>query len=221
MWIKICANTNLEDALLATELGADAVGFVFAASPRRVTAEQVGKITPHLPALVEKIGVFYSLDANEIGDAVRVAGLTGVQLHGGHSADVVRALREDFGEGLRIVQTNHWRVGSQDLSGFAAELQKLSGEAEIDAVLVDSRTAVADGGTGVTFDWEAAREALAALGIKPLIVAGGLNANNVAQAIAVLQPWGVDVASGVETSPGVKDPGKLKSFLEHSRNAGR
>jgi phosphoribosylanthranilate isomerase len=83
MWIKICANTNLEDAKLAAELGADALGFVFAPSPRRVTSAEVAKITPHLPSAVERVGVFHAVDAYEIARAAHEAGLTAVQLHSG------------------------------------------------------------------------------------------------------------------------------------------
>ena len=93
MWIKICANTNLDDAALAVELGADALGFVFAPSSRRVTAQQVAAITAELPAAVEKIGVFGTLDFEEIASMVRIAGLTGAQLHGGFSARGIAALK--------------------------------------------------------------------------------------------------------------------------------
>jgi phosphoribosylanthranilate isomerase len=219
MWVKICANTNLADAQLAAELGADAVGFVFAPSPRRVTVEQVAAMTPHLPDSVERIGVFHEFDVDKICETARGAGLTGVQLHGGYAKEFVAALVERLGTAVRILQTNHWRIGGQGTEAFAAELALLREEPGIDGVLVDSRTAVADGGTGVAFDWEAAREALSALEEKPLIVAGGLNAGNVATAIRVLRPWGVDVASGVEASPGKKDAVKLREFILAARKA--
>jgi phosphoribosylanthranilate isomerase len=221
MFIKICANTNFEDAQLAAELGADAVGFVFAQSPRRVTAEQAAEITKDLPKAIEKIGVFSAAEIETIAEIVRAAGLTGVQLHFPPMLHVIAALRSEFGEKFRIVQTNHWRAGGQTGSAFAEELRQLRSVAEIDAVLVDSRTAVADGGTGVVFDWLAAREALLELGAKPLIIAGGLNAANVGQAIAVLRPWGVDVASGVEASPGKKDPQRLREFIAAARSTER
>jgi phosphoribosylanthranilate isomerase len=221
MFIKICANTNLEDALLAVELGADAVGFVFAKSPRQVTADIVASITSELPDRVERIGVFSDEQLGDISSIVRIAGLSGVQLHGGHSEVVTKSLRAEFGSDLRIIQTNHWRVGGQVPAAFADELRILSMAQEVDTVLVDSRTAVADGGTGIRFDWDAARSALNALGDKPLIVAGGLNPENVAQAISTLRPWGVDVASGVEASVGKKDPARVREFIENARKAGR
>ena len=219
MWIKICANTNLDDTLLAARLGADAVGFVFAPSPRQVTGAQVAAITPHLPPSIERIGVFNTLDPAEIIAAVQQAHLTGVQLHGRYSASLVDALTAEFPAGLRIIQTNHWRIGAQDASTFALKLSTLSLIPAIDAVLVDSRTAVAGGGTGVSFDWQAARSALTSLAPKPLIVAGGLTPANVAEAITTLHPFGVDVASGVESHPGQKDPAKVHAFITTARAA--
>ena len=222
MWVKICAKTNAEDVNRAAELGANAVGFVFAKSPRRVNATKVDEITKELRerwSTVERIGVFSFAEIEAISETVKTARLTGVQLHGGYSEHLVEALREEFGGDLRIIQTSYWRVGGQVPSAFAAGLKQLSLAADVDDVLVDSRTAVADGGTGIAFDWEAAREALSSLGKKPLIVAGGLNPGNVTEAIRVLDPWGVDVASGVEASPGVKDEARLRGFIEAARGA--
>ena len=211
MWIKICGNTNLEDTRLAAELGADAVGFVFAPSPRRVTTEHVAAIVPHLPEAVAKVGVFVTQDFDEIAETVRGAGLTGMQL-GGFDPHLVVRLAEAFPE-LLIVQTAHWMAGTQTATDFANSLHQIRGASGIDAVLIDSRTVTASGGTGITFDWQAARRALAALGTLPYIVAGGLNPGNVADAISVLRPWGVDVASGVEAHPGRKDPEKVAAFI--------
>lgn len=220
MWIKICANTNLDDAVLAVELGADALGFVFAPSSRRVTAQQVAAITAQLPATIEKIGVFDTLDFEEIASMVRIAGLTGAQIHrgfsGGFSAKGIAALKIQLPQ-LRIIQTTHWKDEGQSAVEFSQQLVEINETAGIDAVLVDSRTANASGGTGVAFDWSAARKALAAPGHKRIIVAGGLNPDNVHQAIALLQPWGVDVASGVESRPGKKDPEKLAAFIACAR----
>jgi phosphoribosylanthranilate isomerase len=221
MFIKICANTNLEDARLAAQRGADAVGFVFAPSPRRVNVEEAAAITAQLPESMKKIGVFSTLDLDEIATTVQQAHLDGVQLHGGFAEPLVRWLRQHFGQQLQIIQTNSWRVGSQNASAFASELKALSAVPQIDSVLIDSRTMVADGGTGVVFDWEAARDAVRELGDKPLIVAGGLHAGNVSAAIAMLKPWGVDVASGVESAPGRKDPERLRQFIAAAREAER
>jgi phosphoribosylanthranilate isomerase len=218
VWVKICANTNLEDALLAAELGADAVGFVFAPSKRQITLEQVAAIVPHFPRHLEKIGVFMTRDAAEIAATARAAGLTGVQLHGGFDLELARQLRAQLGEAATIIQTIHWRVdGEANNSGeIAAQLKAIALEPAIDRVLIDSKTAKGDGGTGVRFDWSAAHETLSSFQGK-LIVAGGLRPDNVAAAIDALQPWGVDVASGVEAEPGRKDREKLLHFLQRAR----
>lgn len=220
MWIKICANTNLEDALLAAELGANAVGFVFAASKRQVTAAQVAAITSNLPSTLEKIGVFTTLDAGEIAEIVRASGLTGAQLHGAFNPALARSLRQDLGEGISITQTVHWKVDGEtnNAEELSAQLKAIAKEPAIDRTLIDSKSAKGEGGTGVRFDWSEARETLAQFQGK-LIVAGGLRPGNVAAAIATLHPWGVDVASGVEAAPGKKDREKLLSFIETARNA--
>jgi len=214
LWIKICANTSLEDALLAVEAGADAVGFVFAPSPRRVTATQVASIVSHLPPTVEKIGVFVDATLDEIYATVRVCGLTGVQLHSEAGPELPARLRERLGPELRILRVVHFGPGAAEQAAAHAR------DPNVDAVLVDSRTAVAVGGTGVAFDWAAARETVfASKEARRQIAAGGLNPANVAEAIAALSPWGVDVASGVEASPGRKDPEKVREFVAQARAA--
>lgn len=216
LWIKICATTSLEDAQLAAEADADAIGFVFAPSPRRVTAEQVAAITPHLPATIEKIGVFVDAPLEEIEEAVRACGLTGVQLHSEAAPHAPRDLRGRFGPSLKILRVVHF--GAQAAERAAA----LDEDADVDAILVDSRTPTAAGGTGITFDWPSARDTLFQSGkARKRIVAGGLTPRNVAQAIATLRPWGVDVASGVESAPGRKDPDKVRAFVANARAASR
>lgn len=223
MWIKICANTNLEDAALAAELGADAVGFVFAPSKRQVTPAQVAAITPHLPTTVERVGVFYSHDPKEIAQAVAQAGLTAVQLHGGLDNDLTSRLTDLLAGSARIIQTLHWVIDSPASEPSSAiqlqqQLFHIAASGLSDRVLIDSKVGTAGGGTGVSYDWLAARHAFASApsGLH-LIVAGGLRPDNVAQAIAHLQPWGVDVASGVESSPGRKDPARLAAFINNAR----
>ena len=222
MWIKICANTNLEDAQLAAELGADAVGFVFAPSPRQVTAADVSHITPHLPEGVECVGVFPALPAQEIATAAQEAGLNAVQLHGGVSLELVRQLDEIFNGQVRLIQTVHWDVDGDGANAAAVvqQLREIAADGIVSRVLIDSKVGAATGGTGVPFDWNAARLALAeaANGLK-LIVAGGLNRDNVAEAIRGMAPWGVDVASGVEQSPGRKDREKLSAFIRAARES--
>jgi phosphoribosylanthranilate isomerase len=219
MFIKICANTNLDDAALAAELGADAVGFVFAPSKRRVTASQVAAITPHLPASVETIGVFYERDPQAIAQAMQVASLSGAQLHSDYDPEIVSSLREQVERPITIFQTVHWNVGAQAVEDFAARLEAVRSGGLVDAVLIDARVGAESGGTGHTFDWSAARDVLRPLGDLRVIVAGGLRPDNVAEAIRMLAPWGVDVASGVEAEPGRKDPEKLRAFLANARHA--
>jgi phosphoribosylanthranilate isomerase len=221
MWVKICGNTNLEDAALAAELGADALGFVFAPSKRQVTAAQVAAITPHLPAGVERVGVFYSHDPEEIAGVVQAAGLTTVQLHGGFDEELLEDMSEILVPGVQIIQTLHWTIGKEATDSaekLAAEIERIAELGIADRVLIDSKVGTAGGGTGVAFDWTRARSlfASAPVGLH-LILAGGLKPENVAQAIGELAPWGVDVSSGVEASPGRKAPERLTRFLENAR----
>ena len=213
LWIKICGNTSLADAQLAADAGANAVGFVFAPSPRRVTPDEVARITPHLPASIEKIGVFVNDDFATIAAAVELAGLTGVQVHSGGPDALTKQLREQFGADLRILRVIHFGEDA------ARQLEAARADASIDGVLVDSRTATAVGGTGIAFDWQAASATMfSGKNSLKLIAAGGLNPENVADAIATLNPWGVDVVTGVESSPGRKDADKVRAFVIHARS---
>jgi len=214
IWVKICGNTSLEDAWLAAEAGADAVGFVFATSPRHVTAEQVASISPRLPDALEKIGVFVGSSLDEIEATVRACRLTGVQLHAEGGANLPVQLRERLGPRLRILRVVHFG------SAVAEQVAALAQDKNIDAVLVDSRTATAVGGTGIAYDWDMAANSLfGSPGELRLIAAGGLTPENVFEAIARLNPWGVDVASGVEAAPGRKDPDKVRVFVAKARAA--
>jgi phosphoribosylanthranilate isomerase len=244
MWTKICANTNLHDAQLAAELGADAVGFVFAPSKRQVTIAQVAAITPHLPDAVQKIGVFATGPdnnlnpgaapqalANTIASAVREAGLTGAQLHGSPDPALIEHLTAELEGRTRLLQVVGYEAGPADPAAeqrFLAELRLALPQPGLWAVLLDARQSGVSGGLGVAFDWtraailveQASREAHTLCPALPrLIVAGGLRAENVGDAIAALHPDGVDVASGVEASPGSKDPVRLRAFLSAVRSA--
>jgi phosphoribosylanthranilate isomerase len=217
IWIKICGNTSLEDALLAAEAGADAVGFVFAPSPRQVTAEQVAAITPHLPATVEKIGVFVDAPLEEIVSMVQACGLTGVQLHFNAELGLPARLHERLGADVRILRVV--RFGAETAEQCAAEIAECSQNPYVDAVLVDSKMTEAAGGSGLPFDWIEARKAIFenAEARKRLIVAGGLTPANVADVIGLLRPWGVDVATGVEATPGLKNAAKVREFVNRAR----
>ncbi len=229
MWTKICANTNVDDASMATEMGADAVGFVFAPSKRQVTPEEASEMISGLPPGVEKVGVFATEDPNQVQGCVDVAGLTAVQLHGAYRASIVQHLVEECGEDLKIIQTMAYEldpVNREDSDArFEAALRLVFGDPRVWAVLLDASKGGASGGLGVSFDWERVgkivertRRAFGADAPR-VILAGGLRAENVAQAIAAIDPWGVDVASGVEAEPGKKDPKRLRAFLDAAKGA--
>ncbi|MGA8088941.1 MAG: phosphoribosylanthranilate isomerase [Terracidiphilus sp.] len=215
LWIKICGNTSLEDAMLAAEAGADALGFVFAPSPRRVTHQHVAKIVQNLPTTIEKIGVFVDATFEEIEAIVLACNLSGVQLQFEPKPEIPSQLRDKFGPNLRILRTLHFSPG------IVAQAASLASDRNIDALLVDSRTAAAVGGTGIAFDWNTAADALFGNLDFPhkLIAAGGLTPDNVSEAIATLRPWGVDVVSGVESAPSHKSPEKVCAFVAQARAA--
>ena len=196
--IKICGITNLEDALLAADLGADALGFIFyPKSPRKVAPEAARAIIAQLPPLFTTVGVFVDEDAAAVRELAARLGLDWVQLHGQESPDYCRSLGRRVIKGFRV----------QDQHSLAA-LEAYRGAAQ--ALLLDTYKKGQIGGTGETFNWTLAREAQK---YGPIILAGGLNPENVARAIAAAQPQAVDVASGVEAAPGKKDPEKLKRFF--------
>jgi phosphoribosylanthranilate isomerase len=219
MWVKICGNTNLEDAQLAVEAGADALGFLFAESSRRVTPAQVSAITAHLPVNIEKIGIFDHANFEEIVATVKECGLTGIQMHSSLDPTLSARLREHFSaksaqERMRILGVIHY---SSDLN---TQLRAAQDDPAIDAVLVDSRTATLLGGTGIRFDWHSASHSFRSSASRlRLIAAGGLNPDNVGEAISTLRPWGVDVVTGVEASPGKKDPARVRRFITNARIA--
>lgn len=223
MWIKICANTNVKDALKAAELGADAVGFVFAPSKRRVTAAQVRLIAEELPPTVERVGVFAGSTIEEILVTIEKARLTTVQLHDRVDHEFRRLLRDRLPAEISIIQTVHWPVvtGDFEQDGAASEIGNemaiIAADQAGSRVLIDAKVGAVSGGLGVAFDWRRAREVTQANSSLHVIVAGGLKPDNVAAAIRELEPWGVDVASGVEREPGIKDYDRLKAFLDHAR----
>jgi phosphoribosylanthranilate isomerase len=226
MWIKICGNTNLDDAQMAAQSGANAVGFVFAPSVRQVTPAAVALIAPHLPANIERVGVFPAVaeetGAEEIFHAAEQAGLTAVQLHGGVSLKLLQRLHHLFEGRIKIVQTVHWQVDADADHGTAVsrQLSQITEQGIAERVLIDSKVGLATGGTGISFDWDAARSVFATTADElSLIVAGGLRADNVAEAIHRLNPWGVDVSSGVEAAPGRKSSEKVAAFISNARNA--
>jgi phosphoribosylanthranilate isomerase len=238
-WVKICGTTNLDDALVAVDAGADAVGFVFyEKSPRCVSVETVREITQKLPEQIEKIGVFVMGSSVDAGDALLKAGLTGVQFY--LIADAEGAPRHAFRATSANILSRRPRmmtalpmnvvgIDEEHIQRLASDFSRWgenapSGPREIlHTVVLDSGDLRQPGGTGQRFDWERAvpiAEAMKHSGTN-LVVAGGLTAENVEDAIRTLKPWGVDVASGVEVSPGKKDSAKVRAFLNAVREADR
>jgi phosphoribosylanthranilate isomerase len=216
LWIKICGNTTLDDAKAAVQAGADAVGFVFAPSPRKVTVAQVAAIHKKLPASVEQIGVFVDASVDEIYATVRGCGLTGVQLHFDVEEEFTERLRQRLGPLLRILRVVHYGPRA------AAEADRIATDANVDSILIDTGSAHAAGGTGESFNWtDAARTLFQDAKKSQRIVAGGLTPWNVAEAIATLRPWGLDVASGVEEEPGVKNHDAVAAFVANARAAAK
>ena len=219
-WIKICGITNVEDALMAAEAGANALGFVFyKQSPRNIDPEKAREIMLQLPPEVEKVGVFVDSESPErIVEVAERAELTGVQLHvgssfGGHGQQGWR-----FGNRkvyLALPAAVFLDAGTQ----WVGANQRSSA---ISAIFLDSGTSEQPGGTGKAFDWQKAALLVEAMTkTTNVVVAGGLNPLNVAEAIRILKPWGVDVASGVEVSPSKKDPKKVQAFIAAVRETQR
>jgi len=222
MWIKICGTTSLADAQHAASSGASAIGFILAPSPRRVTVDQVRAIAKHLPRNVERIGVFVEASFEEIVTAVEEADLTGVQLHANNDPDLPRRLRAHFtGPDHPPLSILAVLAFSDDMEPQIATVARDAGRyGAVDALLIDSRSPIGHGGTGTSYDWQAAQHMFRRIAPQlRLIAAGGLNPDNVAEAIRTLTPWGVDVATGVEAAPGRKDPERVAAFVRHAREA--
>ena len=195
--IKVCGLTRLEDALLAASLGADALGFVFwASSPRAISPEAAAAIVLQLPPLVGRVGVFVDASPSEVAAIANTVGLTALQLHGDEQPD-------------RYTQLWLPIMKSIALDDEAARQAAAAWPARF-TVLVDAADREKRGGTGRRANWAHAA-ALAA--IRPVVLAGGLSPDNVGEAIRTVRPWAVDVSSGVESSPGVKDSDALRRFV--------
>jgi phosphoribosylanthranilate isomerase len=217
-WIKICGMTKREDALAAVDAGCDAIGFVFGASPRQVSAITAEAIATALPADIVRVGVFSDHSAEQVEETARQVGLDVIQLHGSETTEFARSLFQHSPDNRPLIFKAVWMVGDD-----GQKLRDFASEEAVDGILLDSavlRAGIREGaelvrgGTGVTLDWNRARDFVSELGARTrLIIAGGLTPANVADAIRILQPWGVDVCSGVERSPGVKDQDKLRAFV--------
>jgi len=199
MFVKICGITNEDDALLAVALGADAVGFVFAPSVRQIAVQKVYDITRRLPAEILTVGVFRDEHPKRVVEMAQSAGLRAVQLHGHESPDDVAQVSQHFRTVIKAVTAG--TVDATRANVFGTSM-----------VLVDAPAP----GSGKMFDWSLAGELPEGLNV---ILAGGLNPENVAAGIHQVRPFGVDVSSGVEASPGRKDPILMKRFIEAARAA--
>jgi len=209
-WIKICGTTNLQDAKESLEAGANALGFIFAPSPRRVDIFGAAAILAELTGDIETVGVFVNEHSRRIGEIVSQVACTGVQLHGDEPPEDMKEYRRTLG-GRQIIKTLH--AGELLEEGGEEKLDRYLA-CDIDAILLDSGSADEPGGTGKKFAWEQVAPLAAKIrDAMPLIIAGGLTAENVAEAIELFKPWGVDVVSGVEFEPGKKSSTKLRNFI--------
>lgn len=203
--VKICGITTPEDAVVADELGAHAVGMIFASSPRRITAEQAKTIHAVLSPWVIRVGVFVDAALDEIASVLDKVPLDAVQLHGSETPEDAAAVRRRFG--VRTIKAI--RVRDQN------SLRRLA-DYDVDAFLLDTYVAGQPGGTGKTFDWSLAVPLVERFRI---ILAGGLTVGNVAEAVSQVKPYAVDVSSGVERSPGRKDHQLVKEFMLEAQRA--
>ena len=198
--IKVCGTTNLKDALFAVDSGADAIGFIFyKKSPRYILQKDAKDIVAKLPPFVETVGVFVNETSDRVNRIAEQCKLTAIQLHGDESPAFCRRIKRRVIKAFRVKDTNSFKgMADYDVSGF----------------LLDSYNDESKGGTGKTFDWNLA---LRAKKQGPIILAGGLNPYNVYTAIHRVKPYGVDVCSGVEKSPGIKDSVKIDEFIKSVR----
>jgi len=193
--IKVCGITNLEDALVAIDSGCDALGFVFTRSPRTISPEEAQIIIERLPSSIKKVGVFVNEDILRVKEIAKICRLDLLQFHGDETPDYCLMFELPIIKAFRIKDK---------------ESMKRLNDYQVAAYLLDSYSEEVYGGTGKGFNWELAKEAKA---FGPIILAGGLNSSNVTRAIKEVEPYGVDVSSGVEESPGQKDHLKIREFI--------
>ncbi len=194
--VKICGITNLEDARVAVEFGADALGFVFAESPRRINPETAAEIVCSLPPFLTCVGLFVDEAPELVGKVARECRLNALQFHGEESPEYCRQFRLKKIKAFRIRDEHSLKV----LSPY-----------QVDAYLLDAWVEGIAGGTGERFNWDLAARAKESG--RTIILAGGLRPDNVAEAIGKVRPYGVDVSTGVESEPGKKDHEKMKEFI--------
>jgi phosphoribosylanthranilate isomerase len=200
---KICGITRIEDALAAVEAGADAIGFVFyAKSPRAVTVQQARAIIQALPPFVTTVGLFVNASRCELGEILDAVPLDLLQFHGDEAVEDCEGWHRPYIKALRV-------KAGDDIAAAVDAYPSASG------VLLDTYVEGVPGGTGEAFDWSLIPQGLS----KPLILAGGLTPENVADAVARVKPYAVDVSGGVEASKGIKDHAKIHAFINAVRKA--
>ena len=199
MFVKVCGITSEEDALLAVAMGADALGFIFAPSPRQITVTLARDIASRVPHDVMTVGVFRGQSPQRVVDTVQEANLRAAQLHSNETPEQTAWVRARVPTVLKA-----FKAGDPNI--------RHAGEYAADMILLDS----ASPGSGQVFDWRLAEDVPSRT---RLLLAGGLDPDNVADAIAQVRPWGVDVATGVEASPGKKDPRRLRAFVANAKAA--
>ena len=201
--VKICGITNLEDALTAVEAGADALGFVFyKESPRHIFPEEATRIIRLLPPFVQTVGLFVNEPPEQVNEIADLCQLDLIQLHGDETASYCELIKR------RVLKA--FRVRSLTCLDPIADYR-------VAGLLLDTYSPSSYGGTGTTFNWEIAAEAVKRH--QRIILAGGLHPGNVADAIRQVKPYAVDVSSGVELSPGKKDAAKLQEFIRNAKEA--
>ena len=200
--VKVCGITNPKDAWIANKSGADAIGLVFAESPRKLSVEQAREITATLPDEVLKVGVFVDEEPEKALWIVRELGLDYAQLHGDESTETVTFLR---GEGVKVIKALRVR-GAESLAAMD--------EYEADLFLLDAWSEKARGGTGERFDWELAKSHG---GRGNILVSGGLTPENVREAIRFFEPYGVDASSSLEDAPGKKNGERVRRFVSAAK----
>ena len=204
--VKVCGITDIEDARSAAESGADAVGLVFAESPRRIGAEEARKIAAALPESVSRVGVFVNAEPETVLRVASEVGLDYAQLHGDESPKIVAAVRKS---GLKVIKA--LRVRDAESLGAMERY-------EADLFLLDAYSERARGGTGERFDWETAK---ALKGCGNILVSGGLTPENVREAIRFFEPYGVDASSSLEDAPGKKNLDRVRRFVSAAKSAAR
>jgi phosphoribosylanthranilate isomerase len=201
--VKVCGLTRAEDALSAAQAGAHAIGLVFyRPSPRYVTPEVAREIVRVLPPFVTAVGLFVDASAVEVRAAIAVAGVGLLQFHGSETPEFCRQFGVPYIKAVRV------RPGT-DLLQYARDYH------DAKALLLDAYVEGTHGGTGQSFDWSVIPRTLPV----PVVLSGGLNPQNVTGAIQQVRPWAVDVSSGVESAPGIKDAAKIAAFMSGVRNA--